>query len=162
MSTIIPILLFIVMFLLFAMKREYVEMLIILIIMLILDFTMVKAFSTAPLLGGIVLSIGKPFVNILMYVIIKLMIMGIYYALLQKNNIGAIIGYLLINMVINKFLIAISGNILIDIIVNVIIGGIIFIVYQKTDYIKDLKWFAISAMIIDFILQISISFLFIR
>lgn len=156
MGSIIPILFFIVLFLLFAIKKEYVEILVTLIILLILDFTIVKAFSNAPFLGAIVVSVGKPFINILLYPVVKLIVMGGYYWLLQKNGAIAIIGYLLINILINQFYITISGNLFIDLIVNAIIAGIILVIYNKTDYLEDLKWFAIIAMIIDFVLQILI------
>ncbi len=160
MGSIISTILFIVIFLLFAVKRKYVEILITLIIMLIMDFVIVKGFSTTPFFGAIAISVGKPFINILVYAIVKLIVMGIFYFLLQKNYIVAFIGYLIENILINIFYMTISGNIFIDIIFNAIIAGIILFAYHKSNYFDDLKWFSITAMVIDFILQISISSIF--
>ena len=160
MNSIITIIFFIIIFLLFAIKRQYTEMIIILIIMLIMDFVVVKSLSTIPLLGTIAIAVGQPLISILIYTIIKLIIMGLYYLLLQKNNITAIVGYLLVNILINKFYMTISGDVFVDVILNLIISGIILVAYNKFNYLDDLKWFAISAMIIDFVLQISISSIF--
>ena len=44
MSTIVSIILFVIIFLFFAIRKEYVEILITLIIVLIIDFTVVKIF----------------------------------------------------------------------------------------------------------------------
>jgi len=162
MNSIVSTILFIVIFLLFAIKRQYVEILVMLIIMLIMDFVIVKGFETTPFLGAIVISIGKPFIDILVYAIVKLIVMGIFYFLTQKNYIVAFIGYLIINVLINAFYMTISGNIFIDIIFNALIAGIILTIYNKFDYLDDLKWFSIGAMVIDFILEISISSIFFK
>lgn len=160
MSTIVSIILFVIIFLFFAIRKEYVEILITLIIVLIIDFTVVKSFSSIPILNTIAINVGAPYINILIYVIIKLIFMGLYYILLQKNNIIAIIGYLLIGILINKFHMTISGNIFLDIIFNFMISGIILIVYNKSTYLEDLKWFSIYAMLISFVLESAIGSMF--
>lgn len=160
MSSVIPIVLLVIIFLLFAIKRQYLEILVILIIMLIMDWVIVKGFSTTPLLGGIAITVGQPFINILIYAIVKLIVMGIFYFLLQKNYLVAIIGYLIVNILINTLYMTISGNVFIDMIFNTFIATIILIGYNRFNYLEDLKWFSISAMIIDFILQTLISSIF--
>lgn len=128
--------------------------------MLILDFAIVKGFATTPFFGAIAISVGKPFINILVYAIVKLIVMGVLYFLLQKNYIVAFIGYLIINILINAFYMTMTGNIFMDAIFNALIVGIIFIVHNRFDYLDDLKWFSVSAMVIDFILQNLISSIF--
>lgn len=157
MKLAIPTILFIVVFLLFSIKREYVQTLITLIIALIIDFVIVKGFSTAPLIGTVAISVGKPFITILTYTIIKMIIMGIFYLLIQKNAIIAIIGYVLIGILFNRFYMSMSGNILIDMLCNAIIAWIIFIAYNKINNVDNLKWFTIMAMVINFVLEILVS-----
>lgn len=160
MSTIISIVFFIAIFLIFAMKREYVEILITLIIGLVLDFAIVKGLSAVPLIGSVAISVGIPFMQILIYALIKMIVMGIFYFLLQKNDIVAIIGYLFINLILNKVYMTMSGNIGIDMILNAIIVGVIFFVYKKSDYMDEVKWFAIIAIIIDLVLEILMDLIF--
>ena len=160
LGTIIPIMLFSILFLLFALKKQYVEILITLIVVLILDWAVVKSFSSTPFFGMIAISVAEPLINILIYTIIKLIFMGVYYVLLNKNSIIAIIGYLLISLIINNFYMTISGNIFLDIIFNLIISSILLIVYNKSSYLDDLKWFSIFGLIISFILESLIGSIF--
>lgn len=160
MNSIIPMIFFIIIFLLFAIKRQYIEIIIMLIIMLIMDFVVVKGFATTPFFGPIAISVGQPLIDILIYAIVKLIIMGLYYLLLQKNNIIAIVVYLLVNILFNQLYMTLSGNIFIDLIFNLISSVILLVAYNKFNYLNDLKWFAIIAVIIDFVLQFSISSIF--
>lgn len=160
MGTIIPIMLFSILFLLFALKKQYVEILITLIVVLIIDWSVVKSLSSTPFFGIIATSVGEPFINILIYTIIKLIFMGVYYVLLNKNNIIAIIVYLLIGILINNFYMTISGNIFLDIIFNLIISSILLFVYNKSSYLDNLKWFSIFGLIISFILESLIGSIF--
>ena len=151
----ISIILFILIFLFFSIKKQYVEIIVILIIELIIDFVTVQALSSAPVLGMIAISVGKPLIQILIYAIVKMSVMGVFYLLLQKSNVTAIVGYLLINLLFNIFhitLLTISGSIFIDLILNSIIAGIILVTYNKLSFLDEVKWFSISAMIIDFVL----------
>ncbi len=161
MNSGLVVLVFIAILLLFI-KKEYIEVLINLIIGLIIDFTIVKGFSTTPLFGAIAISVGKPLLIILMYAISKIIILGIYYLLLQRNSIIAILGYILMSILFNIFIMSISGSIFIDIIFNAIISGIIYALQYKFSYLDELKWFTIISMITSSILEVSISLIFFK
>jgi len=149
-----------VIIILFAIKKNYKELLVFLTISLILDWIFVNVFSTTPLIRTIVISVGKPILSALIYAVIELICMGIFYYTLRKYNyIISLIVYLVINLIINKFYMTISGSILLDLFFNFIIGIIIIIVYRKNIEMEDIKWFAIIGMIIDTILTFFIAHL---
>ena len=79
------VLLFLVIFLLFAIKKEYIGILVGLVIMLIIDFAVVKGLANTPLFGTIAISVGQPFLSILIYVIIKLIVMGIFFGYCKRT-----------------------------------------------------------------------------
>ena len=158
MSTVIGIILTLIIFVLFAMNKEYFQILLFLIFYLVADWAVVKIFSTTPLIGGIAISVGEPIINILIYAIVGLISMGILYYLVSKYNFFiTLIGYLIINFIINKFYFTISGNIFIDLIFNAIIGSVIIFAYKKSSIMDELKWFAIIGVIIEAIIRFSIS-----
>ena len=161
MGTVIAILITLAIFLIFALNKSYVQLLAFLIFYLVLDWAILKIFSTTPLIGGIAISVGTPILSLLIYAIISLISMGIFYYVSQRYNyIISIIIYLVINLIINKFYMTISGNIFFDILFNFIIANIILLAYKKSSAMDDIKWFAIIAMIIDTILKFSISGIF--
>ncbi len=102
--------------------------------------------------------IRMPMLLIPIYIIIKLICMGIFYYTLRKYNyIISLIVYLGINVIINKFYTTISGSMLIDILFNFIIGIFIIIAYRKNIKMEDIKWFMMIGIIIDIILTFAIS-----
>ena len=158
MKTIIIIALVII--ILFAIKKNYKELLIFLIISLILDWIFVNVFSVIPFIRAVAISVGSPILLILIYVLIELICMGIFYYTLQKYNYTiSLIIYLVIHIMINKFYMMLSGSILLDLLFNFVIGIIIITVYKKNIAMEDIKWFAIIGMIIDTILTFSVAHL---
>ncbi len=161
MGVLFAVLLTLAIFVLFAVKKSYIELIINLIIYLIIDWAIVSIFSKAPVIGMIGVSVGKPIVNILIYTIIGLISMGIFYYLSQRYNfVIPIIVYVLINLVISRFYMSISGNILLDVLFNIIIGAILVFVYKKTRAMEEVKWFAIIGVIVEAILKFGISKIF--
>lgn len=154
METII-IIITLVIFLLLAIKKSYAQILISLIVYLVLDWAVVNVFSTTPLIGGIATSVGKPILSLLTYAVIELICMGVfYYTLKRYNYIISLIVYLIINFIINKFYMPISGNILLDLLFNLIIGIMIIIANKEINEMEEIKWFAIIGMIINTFLTI--------
>lgn len=149
-----------VIIILFANKKSYREVLVFLTISLILDWIFVNLFSSTPLIKTIAIPLGNCILSVLIYVLIKLVCMGIFYCTLQKYNyIISLIVYLVINLIISTFYRTISGSILLDVLFNFIIGIIIIIVYRKNIEMEDIKWFAIIGMIMDAILAFLIGIL---
>ena len=137
-------------FLLLAIKKNYMQILVFLIIYLILAGIFVNAFATTPLIGNLAILVGSPILSTLIYVMIELICMSIFYYILKKYNyIVSLIVYLVIKLLINIFYMTISGEILLDLIFNFIIGYIIITVYKENIQMEVIKWFAIIGMIID-------------
>lgn len=87
--------------------------------------------------------------------------MGIFYYLLQKySHIISLTVYIIINLLINKFYMTISGSILLDLLFNIIIGIIITIVYRKNIKMGYINYFAIIGMTINAIFTFLISRVF--
>lgn len=148
-------------FVLYAINKSYMQLVFTLIFYLVVDWAVVQIFSATPLIGGIAISVGKPILSLLIYVIIGLIVMGVFYNILNKYNIAiSMIVYLLIFLIINKFYMTISGNILFDAFFNCIIGIIIILAYQKSGVMDDEKWFSIIALAIETLLSYSITGLF--
>ncbi len=137
----------------FAIKKDYMELLIFLIKFLILDWIFVKIFSTIPFIRTIVFLFGEPMLSVLIYAVIELICMGIFYDAIRKyNSIISLIVYLVINLIIGKFYTTISGSILLDLLFNFIIGIVIIIIDRKSLKMEDINYFAIVGMIINAIL----------
>ena len=163
MGVLFAALLTLAIFILFAINKNYIELIINLIIYLIIDWAIVSIFSKAPVIGVIGVSVGKPIVNILIYTIIGLISMGIFYYLSERYNfVIPIIVYVLINLVISRFYMSISGNILLDMLFNAIIGVILAFVYTKTKAMEEVKWFAIIGVVVEAILKFGISIIFFK
>ena len=77
MGLVLFIIILIMFFIFFAMKKEYVELIVALVVILILDYAFVQILSTAPILGRVAISVGGPVIELLIYAIAKLIIMGI-------------------------------------------------------------------------------------
>lgn len=149
MGTIVVIIALII-FLLFALKKDYGQLLVFLIVCLILNGIIVNALSTNSLIGTMAISVKNPILSVLIYAVIELICMGTFYYMLKKyNRIIALIVYLVINLIINIFYMTISGNILLDLVFNFIIGSIILIAYKEILEMEAIKWFVILGVIID-------------
>ena len=66
-------------FLLLAIKKNYMQILVFLIIYLILAGIFVNAFATTPLIGNLAILVGSPILSTLIYVMIELICMSIFY-----------------------------------------------------------------------------------
>ena len=71
-------------FLLLAIKKNYMQILVFLIIYLILAGIFVNAFATTPLIGNLAILVGNPILSTLIYVMIELICMSIFYYILKK------------------------------------------------------------------------------
>ena len=76
MGVLFAALLTLAIFILFAINKNYIELIINLIIYLIIDWAIVSIFSKAPVIGVIGVSVGKPIVNILIYIHTLIVFLG--------------------------------------------------------------------------------------
>lgn len=147
-------------FLLFAIRKSYVKILVPLIICFILDGIAVNSLSATPIIETIAISTRNPIVSVLIYAIIKLICMVIFYFTLKKYNpIISLIIYLMINLIINIFYMSISGYIVLDLLFNCIIGSVIITAYKEILEMEDIKWFIIIGKVIDTICTFLIAIL---
>lgn len=160
MGTILAIIIMLIMFALFTINKTYVQTLMFLIFYLILDWAIVKIFSTVPLIGHIANLVGEPILMPMLYFILVMVDMGIFYFVLQRYNyITSIVVFLIINMVLNKIYITITGNMFFDILTNFAIGNLVILAYKKINILEDVKWFSIVGTIIMAFIQILLSIL---
>ncbi len=160
MGTILAIIIMLIIFALFTINKTYVQTLMFLIFYLILDWAIVKIFSTVPLIGYIANLVGEPILMPMLYFILVMVDMGIFYFVLQRYNyITSIVVFLIINMVLNKIYITITGNMFFDILTNFAIGNLVILAYKKINILEDVKWFSIVGTIIMAFIQILLSIL---
>lgn len=163
MGTILAIIIMLIIFALFTINKTYVQTLMFLIFYLILDWAIVKIFSTVPLIGYIANLVGEPILMPMLYFILVMVDMGIFYFVLQRYNyITSIVVFLIINIILNKIYITITGNMFFDILTNFAIGNIIILAYKKIGILEDVKWFSIVGTIIMAFIQILLSILSMR
>lgn len=137
-------------FLLYAIKKGYIEMSVFLVACLIIDGIIIDAVAIKSLIGTSVVLARVPILLVLIFAMIKLISMSIFYHTLKKyNNIIGLIVYLVINLISNIFYATISGNILVDLVFNLIIGSIIIMAYKENLEMEDIKWFITMGIIID-------------
>lgn len=158
MGTILATIIMLIIFTLFTINKTYVQTLTFLIFYLILDWAIVKFFSTVPLIGYIAISVGAPILMPMLYITLVMIDMGVFYFVLQRYNyIVSMAVFLIINIVLNKIYMTITGNMFLDILINFAIGNIVILAYKKISIIEDIKWFSIAGTIIMAFIQILLS-----
>lgn len=158
MGTILATIIMLIIFALFTINKTYVQTLTFLIFYLILDWAIVKFFSTVPLIGYIAISVGAPILMPMLYITLVMVDMGIFYFVLQRYNyIVSMTVFLIINIVLNKIYMTITGNMFLDILINFAIGNIIILICKRIRIIDDVKWFSIVGTIIMAFIQILLS-----
>ena len=158
MGTILAIIIMLIIFALFTINKTYVQTLMFLIFYLILDWAIVKIFSTVPLIGYIANLVGEPILMPMLYITLVMIDMGVFYFVLQRYNyIVSMAVFLIINIILNKIYMTITGNMFLDILINFAIGNIVILAYKKISIIEDIKWFSIAGTIIMAFIQILLS-----